>query len=56
MNLPSYLQWFVVLAPLLPILLHATGLEKTTIGAIVVRLLPDVLGAIKKAAAAPPEK
>lgn len=49
MSLPDWMQWVGVLGPLLPILLHLTGLEKTPIGAIVVRVLPDVVGAIKKA-------
>jgi len=50
------MQWVGVLGPLVPVFLHLTKLDQTSVGGLLVRLLPDVVGAIKKAAAPPPEQ
>jgi hypothetical protein len=56
MNLPNWFQWVVVFGPIVPVFLHLTGLDKTRIGSIIAASLPDVVGALKKAAAPPEPK
>lgn len=43
-------DWAVTLAPILPALIHAAQLDQSRVGAFILRLLPDVVGAFKRQA------
>lgn len=50
------MNWWTVitiLAPIVPTLIHAFGLDTTPVGRVIVALFPDLIGAAKKLAPAP---
>lgn len=49
----TYWTIATLVIPIVPVLLHAAGLDETPVGRVLAALLPDIIGAFKRLA--PPE-
>lgn len=47
MNIPTWLEYIIALQTILPVVFHATGLDKSPLGAVILPICTDVIGLIK---------